>query len=584
MKILFFAPHSAIWVHAFPEALVAEALQQGGNQVVYITCGRQFKKYCIPMSAVGLSREATWSEKEAVCKTCNGNKEIIKKAFKFQGYDLDDRLTEPEREKIENILKNVSQKNFPDLIIDEINIGRIALYEFLLDHKKSDLTFSNLEWNRYLIVLENALYSFFACNRILDEEHPDRIVTYNSLYSVNRTLHQIGERRNIAGYFLHAGGNLSNRLETLYIGKDHAFNFYKELIKKWDVFKNVPCSENVLEKVTDHFLELLKGQHFLAYSSSKSKVAVNIRKYFGIRDSQQVLTATMSSYDERFAAETSKVIHPPANLVFATQIDWIHELINFVKEKPDLFLIIRVHPREFPNKREKVISKHAVRLQETFANLPSNVKVDWPSDQISIYDLADVTDVFLNAWSSVGKEMSLFGLPVVIYSPDLLFYPADLNYIAESREDYFHKIEMALKEGWNFERIRTTYRWYALEYGYCLVNISDSYRKKDNQSRTLFNRARNKIKRKIFPFLEQQADCKKRSRHLKAENIINQLFQENKVTLLDISNPNGIETSSFDLETGYLKEEIKRLYFAMYGESERNDHDSSLRRYLKNIL
>ncbi|MHB8482291.1 MAG: capsule biosynthesis protein [Nitrospiria bacterium] len=583
MKVLFFSPHSAIWVHAFPEALVAGALQQGGHQIVYITCGRQFKKYCIPMSAVGLKQEATWDEKEAVCKTCNGNKEIIKKSFKFKGYDLDDRLTELDKEKIKNILKNISRENFLDLIIDEIDIGRIALYEFLLQHKKSDLIFSDLEWKRYLTALENALYSFFACNKILDEERPDRIVTYNSLYSVNQVLHQITERRQITGYFLHAGGNLSNRLETLLIGKDHTLNFYKELINHWDVFKKLPCSEKILKNVTDHFLELLKGKSFLAYSSSKSKNAVNVRKVFKIKESQKVLTATMSSYDERFAAETVNAIPSSPNLVFATQIEWIHELIKFVEERPDLFLIIRVHPREFPNKREKVISEHALKLQEIFTNLPFNVKVNWPSDQISIYDLADVTDVFLNAWSSVGKEMSLFGLPVIIYSPDLLFYPDDLNYVAGSKEDYFKKIGLALKEGWSFERIRTTYRWYALEYGYSVVNISDNYRKKENENKNIFNRMFDRIKRKVFPYSQQQDDCKQRSLHLKAENMIKQLFEANKETILDLFSPENIGTTPLEVETKYLKEEIKRLAFAMYGKSEHNNHDSSLRKYLTSI-
>jgi UDP:flavonoid glycosyltransferase YjiC (YdhE family) len=51
MKILFFSPHTAIWVHAFPEALVAEALQQGGHEIVYVTCGRQLQRYCVAMSA-----------------------------------------------------------------------------------------------------------------------------------------------------------------------------------------------------------------------------------------------------------------------------------------------------------------------------------------------------------------------------------------------------------------------------------------------------------------------------------------------------------------------------------------------------
>ena len=31
MKILFFAPHAGIWVHAFPEALIAESLAKAAS-------------------------------------------------------------------------------------------------------------------------------------------------------------------------------------------------------------------------------------------------------------------------------------------------------------------------------------------------------------------------------------------------------------------------------------------------------------------------------------------------------------------------------------------------------------------------
>ena len=38
MKILVFAPHAAIWVHAFPEALIADALHQGWCEAKGFKC------------------------------------------------------------------------------------------------------------------------------------------------------------------------------------------------------------------------------------------------------------------------------------------------------------------------------------------------------------------------------------------------------------------------------------------------------------------------------------------------------------------------------------------------------------------
>ena len=59
--------------------------------------------------------------------------------------------------------------------------------------------------------------------------------------------------------------------------------------------------------------------------------------------------------------------------------------------------------------------------------LPGNVRVNWPTDGVSLFDLANVTDVFANGWSSAGKEMAWLGLPVVLYSDDVYAVPIRLE-------------------------------------------------------------------------------------------------------------------------------------------------------------
>ncbi len=152
----------------------------------------------------------------------------------------------------------------------------------------------------------------------------------------------------------------------------------------------------------------------------------------------------MSSYDERFSAESTLGIKPIKDLMFPSQIEWIMSLIEYVKNREELFLIIRVHPRDFPNQRDSVTSEHSKKLKEAFSQLPSNAIVNWPEEKISLYDLKDGTDVFLNAWSMAGVEMTILGKPVVIYSSELVAYPDDLNFIGKTIPDYFNKIELVL--------------------------------------------------------------------------------------------------------------------------------------------
>jgi len=579
LKIIFFAPHTAIWVHAFPEALIAETLQQEGHEVIYITCGEVFNGYCICMSAFGLSQESSTTDKKNICRACNANKKVIRQKFKFEGYDLIDKLTLDDVSLIESIISKVTKENFLDLSIENIEIGRFALYEVLLKYKKSNLVFSDDEWSSYLTSLKNTLSSFFACRHILEQEKPDRVITYNSLYSVNRVFLELAKRQDILTYFLHAGANLSNRLETMLIGKNSNFDFYQELKNYWAIHQNQTCSQKPLKKVTDHFLSLLDGQHFLVYSAPRKGNTIDIRLHFGIQEHQKILVATMSSYDEIFAAETVGVISNKYDLIFPKQIDWIKSLVYFAESRPDLFLIVRVHPREFPNRRDSVKSVHASAIQDLLQNLPKNVKANYPSDNISLYDLAEHTDLFLNAWSSAGEEMSFLGIPVVIYSRELVLYPPDLHYVATSKNDFFSKIDEALADGWNFERMRQGYRWHVLKLERCAFNISESFTSEESSIqirnkhisplsivKKFYTKARAKLSSayKLKRNYNQRTnECQNRASFLKSRDQINSLITESKNTILDLPQTDR-EVISSEQEAIYIKKELMRLIEILY--------------------
>jgi len=600
LKIIFLAPHTAVWVHAFPEALVAEALQQGGHEIVYVTCGELFSSYCICMSALGLPPEASIKEKQNICIECNTNKKVIQKYFDFKGYDLKDQLTLEDTNLISSIVSNVTKENFLDLSIDQINIGRLALYEILLKYKKSNLNFSTDEWSSYLISLENTLASFFACRSILKKEQPDRIITYNSMYSVNQVCMELAKNQNILTYFLHAGSNLSNRLETLIVGKNPTFSFYQELKNHWLTYQKHPCPKHLLKKVTDHFLSLLNGQHFLVYSLPRKGKPIDIRDYFGIQQHQKLLVVTMSSYDEIFAAETVGAMVDEHNLVFPTQIDWIKSLINFAKIRPDLFIVVRVHPREFPNRRDSVQSAHALAVKNLLQNLPSNVRANYPTDNISLYDLAEYTDLFLNAWSSAGEEMSFLGIPVVTYAPSLVFYPPELHYVANSQAEFFSKIDEALTDGWSFKRVRDGYRWHVLKLERCGFHISESFRYQEFYSQSkreqlksplaIAQKIYTKVRAKLSPayktrlnYHQRVKECQNRAKFLKDKEQINSLVSQGQNTVLDLVQLDD-ECISYEQESIYIKEEIKRLLEALYRHYPPFVKSNSLRQKLLNLV
>jgi len=571
-------------VHAFPEALVAEVFMKHGHDVVYITCGKVFSQQCVVMDAARVGWQSEEDQREQVCRQCVASKDLLRREFSLNGYDLAQVLDADDYAKVEDILARTTPESFQDLVVEDVPVGRLATYELLLRYKKLSLDLTGHEWTEYQISLRYVLLSLFGARKILDRERPDYIVVYNSLYSVNRTVCMLGERRGIPHYFLHAGGNLAHRLQSLMFGREYTSRYVKRLIEKWPEFRQRPCSPGLMRQITDHFLVLFGGASVFTFSPSANKAEQDLPQFFGIASKQRVLVATMSSYDERFASEAVGALPSDYALLFPRQVDWIRALVRWVSARPDLFLIVRVHPREFPGTmRGGGKSEHARLLEQLFATLPSNVRVNWPTDEVSIYDLADITDVFLNAWSTAGKEMSLLGLPVVIYSPDLVFYPSDLNYVGITEKDYFAQIERALIDGWNLEHVRMTYRWLAVEYGYGVIDIEDGYPQREHlklQKLSLGKQVLQRILRKIDPNSDQRRDCRRRPEVLAAGNDINALLRGNLATPLELASRMQANEVTLDLEDRMLRSEVSRIAQALYG-SQRSPAGGKLARRLQ---
>lgn len=575
MKILFFAPHSAVWIHAFPEALAAEALAQLGHEVLYVGCGGSLNSYCVSMSALGVSFDSPAADKQRTCRSCLGNERLLRKRFNFTGPNLVDLITADDRRVAEQLAAGVTQGNCLDLEVDGVEVGRIASYELLVQAKKKEIAFTDSEWQRYLASLVNTIMVLKSVQRLLDQARPDRVIVYNALYAVHRVVSRAAQLRGIPQYFLHAGDNLSNRLQTLILARDQAFAYYEHLRVRWPSHRDHPVGPRRLRAATDHFLEVGRGRSAWAYSAAPRN-DIDIRSIFGIAPGQKILCATMSSEDERFSGEVIGALPTDTQPVFARQVDWIKALVDYVGARKDWSLIVRVHPREFPNRRESVMSAHAQMLREVLAELPDNVKVNWPTDAISLYDLAGVADVFLNAWSSAGKEMAWLGLPVVLYSDQLTLYPADLNYIGLDRDHYFAQIEQALQDGWSAERIRRTYRWCAIEYHAAAVSIADSYSRSERYS--FLSRAVGKVLRSIAPYREQKADCRRRASRLAAAPAIERILADKLGSAVEL--PDAMQPVSLSEETKHLRHEIGRLVAGLYpGESGHNTLAGKLRAF-----
>jgi hypothetical protein len=253
-------------------------------------------------------------------------------------------------------------------------------------------------------------------------------------------------------------------------------------------------------------------------------------------------------------------------MLFKNQVEWVDELVSWARTRPDVFLIIRVHPREFPNRRDAVHSTHAQRLAAAFRDLPDNVRINWPTDKVSLYDLATEVDVGLNGWSSAGKELSLLGVPVVLFTGDILFYPSSLNLLATSKSNYFDLIDEALDGGWSFERVRRTYRWLAVEYHLATIDISDGFTFVEQvQPPTRVRRLYARLLRRLDPWRAQRLDARALRRPLRhGRKFVRAILDGIPVVALQMEDRIALSRSD---EERLLREEVGRIREHAYADA-----------------
>lgn len=523
-KVFCFAPHAGIWLHSFPESLVVESLHKQGHTVLYATCDELFNDYCVTMAAFGQEPITNQTEKAKTCRTCIANKKLLVRKREFEEVPIRSFLTEKDFSEIQEALETVDWSHPENWKFMGYHLGRVAIYEPLLKYKKSEIAFTEQQMHDVKAAIKTACLSLVAAEKALALHKPDVITTYNGLYGVNAAVRLVANKFKIPVISLHGSANLARSTRAMMLAHDHGPNWLYQALRNWNKFRDIPIGEKQIARVLEHFKILFSGKSVFVYSKPLEGKTTPVRSFFGVRDDQKILVATLSSYDERYGAETVGATPRPQHLLFPKLVDWIQELVKWAETRKDVFLIVRPHPRELPNKREGVKSEHLERLTQVLGKLPSNVKVNWPSDNISMYQLAHEATAFANAWSSVGAEMTLMGKPVVIYSSELPFYPAELNRCASTIDGYFDQLEAALNEPFSIEKVRTAFRWYYYLFEAMVVDLSDGSHLRVREQRSFIQKVFYKIEWKLnFNFM-RRLDLFRRAKKLHESSLISAWF------------------------------------------------------------
>lgn len=478
VKALFFSPFANIWEHTFPESLIAEGLKTKNVEIITVRCDGLFQDFCVAMSASGLTAADSARKRAQVCSACRKRRDFTDRTFGFDTLLLEKYVDASDRAEVETVVSETTRDNWTLLTLRDVPIGRYAAYEFLLNHKIVGTTIPVDLFPTYLDQLRNSCLTLLGSHRILEREKPDVVITYNRLYGVNHAFLAAAEQRGIPTYSLQGGAHTIHRGETVSMYLDSQTQFQVLEKPEWHSYKDHPVGEREANLVSTHFLGLMEASSAFAYSSAfEASNPAELRTRLGIKEDATVLLIPMSSEDELNAAELADLLPDRSTRpnLFDDQFSWIRFLFSYAVDRPDLTFILRLHPRMFPNKRENVVAPVLKMVTELIENVPANVIVNVPTDNVSLYDIMQITDVLLGFRSSVGAELAAFGTPVVApTNRDFFTYPNEINRTGFTEAGYRQEIEKAITVGWSIENMRVAYRWFAFLFTRMSIDFTES--------------------------------------------------------------------------------------------------------------
>jgi hypothetical protein len=252
----------------------------------------------------------------------------------------------------------------------------------------------------YRLRVERNEQAALAALRLLQDERPETVLVPNGLVTELGIFYQV-----------------ARQLDLMTV--TYEFNDQREQI--WLAQNNVVMRQN-----TDA-LWAAKGRTLLVESEREQIAALedartSARKYGkGTRFWQDVPAVGAEAIRTALGLDERPVVLLATNVlgdsltlgrnVFtASMAEWITKTVQYFAARPDVQLVVRVHPGERLMKGPSMTGVIAAALPEKSAH----IRVVAPDEQINTYDVMEIAGLGLAYTTTVGMEMCMRGVPVIL--------------------------------------------------------------------------------------------------------------------------------------------------------------------------
>jgi hypothetical protein len=338
---------------------------------------------------------------QTVCPTCFSRGRSMFEPLGLKVHYLSELVTPGERAEALRIATELPLSEIESFTLDGLHIGehaRAGALRFFAKGDLSDEPDGETVLRRYV---EASLVSAFAYRRLLRERKFDVAVFHHGLYVPQG---QVGELCRKAGVRV-VNWFVAYRANSFILSHDDTYHrtLMDEPTSGWE---GMAWGERQRGEIEGYLKSRWQGSRdWIGFHEKPSEDALGFVKEVGLDPSKPIVgLLTNVVWDAQ--------LHYPAN-AFSSQIEWVAATIEHLAKRPDLQLVIRIHPAEIRGttpSRQPMLEE----IGKRFPVLPSNVFVIPPEAPISTYAVMELCDSALIYGTKMGVELTAVGIPTIV--------------------------------------------------------------------------------------------------------------------------------------------------------------------------
>ncbi len=384
------------------DTVVAHALRLRGAEVEGWLCDQALPA-CQLADAYFYPRQEAFLRNGPIelCRTCAGPAEELFEAARIPLHRLSSTLTEPHAAEAERVSRELEIDEILALEIDGVTIGEHALSGALRFFASGDLHDEPQGEAILRAYLRAALRTFFSFRELLDQTHFDCVVLHHGIYVPQGPIADLCRQRSVRVVTWHP----AYRRNCFTFAESDTYH-RAMLVEPTSVWEQMDWSEAHEAAIMDYLKSRWRGsEDWISFNDAPEDNLRKISDELGLDpDKPWIGLLTTVMWDAR--------LHYPTN-AYENVWYWVRDTIEYFAQRPDLQLIIRVHPAEV---RGRLPARQRMddEIKRAFPTLPNNVVVIPAESRISSYVVLANCNAALIYATKMGIELTATGIPTLV--------------------------------------------------------------------------------------------------------------------------------------------------------------------------